>query len=145
LQTFEPGTSWLKIGSDTAELRRDHYAHLRYTIYEVLDLDLKLAVTSVCKIVWKTSNVLNCYLLQEYFVAKLWAISKYYILSKRVDGEKKYVENVEDIWLSYPGLNFKADSSCEVVVVVTQGATENSHIGHCTHSSESTNVKVQNI
>jgi hypothetical protein len=26
-----------------------------------------------------------------------------------------------------------------------QGTTENSHIGHCTHTSESTNVKVQNI
>jgi len=26
-----------------------------------------------------------------------------------------------------------------------QGTTENSHIGHCTHNSESTNVKVQNI
>jgi hypothetical protein len=26
-----------------------------------------------------------------------------------------------------------------------QGATENSHIGHCTHTSESTNVEVQYI
>ena len=26
-----------------------------------------------------------------------------------------------------------------------QGTTENSHIGHCTHSAESANVKVQNI
>jgi hypothetical protein len=26
-----------------------------------------------------------------------------------------------------------------------QGTTENSHIGHCTHSAESTNVKVENI
>jgi hypothetical protein len=26
---------------------------------------------------------------------------------------------------------------------LNQGATENSHIGHCTHTSESTNVKVQ--
>jgi hypothetical protein len=25
----------------------------------------------------------------------------------------------------------------------SQGATENSHIGHCTHTAESTNVKVQ--
>ena len=25
----------------------------------------------------------------------------------------------------------------------SQGTTENSHIGHCTHTSESTNVKVQ--
>jgi len=25
----------------------------------------------------------------------------------------------------------------------SQGPTENSHIGHCTHTSESTNVKVQ--
>ena len=27
----------------------------------------------------------------------------------------------------------------------SQGTTENSHIGHCTHTSESTNVKVQQI
>jgi hypothetical protein len=27
----------------------------------------------------------------------------------------------------------------------SQGATENSHIGHCTHTAESTNVKVQQI
>ena len=26
-----------------------------------------------------------------------------------------------------------------------QGTTENSHIGHCTHTSESTNVKAQQI
>ena len=26
-----------------------------------------------------------------------------------------------------------------------EGTTENSHIGHCTHTSESTNVKVQQI
>jgi hypothetical protein len=26
-----------------------------------------------------------------------------------------------------------------------QGTTENGHIGHCTHTSESANVKVQNI
>jgi hypothetical protein len=25
----------------------------------------------------------------------------------------------------------------------SQGATENSHIGHCTHTAESTDVKVQ--
>ena len=25
----------------------------------------------------------------------------------------------------------------------SQGTTENSHIGHCTHTSESTNVKIQ--
>ena len=25
----------------------------------------------------------------------------------------------------------------------SQGTTENSHIGHCTHTSESTNVKAQ--
>jgi len=25
----------------------------------------------------------------------------------------------------------------------SQGTTENSHIGHCTHNSESTNVKIQ--
>ena len=29
--------------------------------------------------------------------------------------------------------------------VQNQGTTKNSHIGHCTHSSESTNVKVGNI
>jgi hypothetical protein len=28
---------------------------------------------------------------------------------------------------------------------LNQGTTENSHIGHCTHTSESTNVKVLNI
>ena len=27
----------------------------------------------------------------------------------------------------------------------SQGTPENSHIGHCTHTSESTNVKVQQI
>jgi hypothetical protein len=27
----------------------------------------------------------------------------------------------------------------------SQGATENSHIGHCTHTVESIDVKVQNI
>ena len=25
---------------------------------------------------------------------------------------------------------------------ISQGTTENSHIGHCTHTSESTNIKV---
>jgi hypothetical protein len=29
--------------------------------------------------------------------------------------------------------------------VQNQGSAENSHIGHCTHASESANVKVQNI
>jgi len=28
---------------------------------------------------------------------------------------------------------------------MTQGTTENSHTGHCTHTTESTNVKVQNV
>jgi hypothetical protein len=27
---------------------------------------------------------------------------------------------------------------------LTQGTTENNHMGHCTHASESSNVKVQN-
>jgi hypothetical protein len=26
-----------------------------------------------------------------------------------------------------------------------QGTAENSHMGHCTHTAESTNIKVQNI
>ena len=29
--------------------------------------------------------------------------------------------------------------------VQNEGTTENGHIGHCTHASESTDVKVQNI
>jgi len=29
-----------------------------------------------------------------------------------------------------------------IIIIISQGTTENSHIGHCTRTSESTNVKV---
>jgi lipopolysaccharide/colanic/teichoic acid biosynthesis glycosyltransferase len=30
-----------------------------------------------------------------------------------------------------------------IIIIINQGTTENSHIGHCTHTAESTDVKVQ--
>ena len=30
-----------------------------------------------------------------------------------------------------------------IIIITIEGTTENSHIGHCTHTAESTNVKVQ--
>ena len=30
-----------------------------------------------------------------------------------------------------------------IIIIISQGTTENSHIGHCTHTSESTNAKAQ--